>query len=176
MKPEQFNTLIIAADTAFKAKNTSDYSVMITMGLDRSGDIYIVDIHRERYEFPDLKRKMIMLNNQWRGKGLRGIYIEDKASGQSLIQELKRESGVSVIPYRISTDKVTRLSAVLPLIEGGRVLIPEHAPWLDAFHDECQTFPSGTYDDQIDALSIGLDVLAEPQVRVNTTSHQPLAP
>ena len=80
---------------------------MITMGLDRSGDIYIVDIHRERYEFPDLKRKMIMLNNQWRGKGLRGIYIEDKASGQSLIQELKRESGVSVIPYRISTDKVT---------------------------------------------------------------------
>ena len=78
MKPEQFNTLIIAADTAFKTKNTSDYSVMITMGLDRSGDIYIVDIHRERYEFPDLKRKMIMLNNQWRGKGLRGIYIEDK--------------------------------------------------------------------------------------------------
>ena len=160
MKPEQFNSLIIAADTAFKTKSTSDYSVMITMGLDKSGDIYIVDIHRDRYEFPDLKRKMIMLNNQWRGKGLRGIYIEDKASGQSLIQELKRESGVSVISYKISTDKVTRLSAVLPLIEGGRVLIPESAPWLDSFHQECQSFPSGTYDDQIDALSIGLDVLA----------------
>ena len=130
------------------------------MGLDKSGDIYIVDIHRDRYEFPDLKRKMIMLNNQWRGKGLRGIYIEDKASGQSLIQELKRESGVAVIPYRISTDKVTRLSAVLPLIEGGRVLLPDSATWLDTFHDECQTFPSGKHDDQIDALSIGLDVLA----------------
>ena len=160
MKPEQFNSLIIAADTAFKVKSTSDYSVMITMGLDKSGDIYIVDIHRDRYEFPDLKRKMIMLNNQWRGKGLRGIYIEDKASGQSLIQELKRESGVAVIPYRISTDKVTRLSAVLPLIEGGRVLLPDSATWLDTFHDECQTFPSGIHDDQIDALSIGLDVLA----------------
>jgi predicted phage terminase large subunit-like protein len=160
MRPEQFTSLIIAADTAFKAKSTSDYSVMMTMGLDKSGDIYIVDVHRERYEFPDLKRKMIMLNNQWRGRGLRGIYIEDKASGQSLLQELKRESGVSVIPYKISTDKVTRLSAVLPLIEGGRVLLPDNAPWLDAFHDECQTFPAGTHDDQIDALSIGLDVLA----------------
>lgn len=159
-KPEQFNSLIIAADTAFKAKATSDYSVMITMGLDQSGDIYIVDVHRDRYEFPDLKRKMIMLNNQWRGRGLRGIYIEDKASGQSLLQELKRESGVSVIPYRISTDKVSRLSAVLPLIEGGRVLLPDNAPWLDAFLDECQAFPSGKHDDQIDALSIGLDVLA----------------
>ena len=160
MRPEQFTSLIIAADTAFKAKSTSDYSVMMTMGLDKSGDIYIVDVHRERYEFPDLKRKMIMLNNQWRGRGLRGIYIEDKASGQSLLQELKRESGVSVIPYKISTDKVTRLSAVLPLIEGGRVLLPDKAHWLDAFHDECQTFPAGTHDDQIDALSIGLDVLA----------------
>ena len=160
MKPENFTSLIISADTAFKAKSTSDYSVMITMGLDASGDIYIVDVHRDRYEFPELKRKMIMLNNQWRGKGLRGIYVEDAASGQSLIQEMKRESGLSVIPYRTSGDKVSRLSAVLPLIEGGRVLLPEMAPWLDAFHDECQTFPSGTYDDQVDALSIGLDVLA----------------
>jgi len=160
MKPESFTSLIISADTAFKAKSTSDYTVMMTMGLDASGDIYIVDVHRDRYEFPDLKRKMIMLNNQWRGKGLRGIYVEDAASGQSLIQEMKRESGLSVIPYRTSGDKVSRLSAVLPLIEGGRVLLPEMAPWLDAFHDECQTFPSGTYDDQIDALSIGLDVLA----------------
>jgi predicted phage terminase large subunit-like protein len=160
MKPERFSSLIIAADTAFKAKQDSDYSVMIVCGLDTNGDIYIVDLVRDRFEFPELKRKMIMLNNQWRGRGLRGIYIEDKASGQSLIQELKRESGVSVIPYKISSDKVSRLNAVLPLIEGGRVLLPETANWLDAFYNECQSFPSGTHDDQIDALSIGLDVLA----------------
>ena len=160
MKPERFNSLIIAADTAFKVKQDSDYSVMAVMGLDTTGDIYIVDMVRDRFEFPELKRRMIQLNNQWRGKGLRGIYVDDKASGQSLIQELKRESGVSVIPYKISADKVTRLSAVLPLIEGGRVFVPEQANWIDEFYNECQSFPSGTHDDQIDALSIGLDVLA----------------
>tara|TARA_B100000768_G_scaffold50555_1_gene49368 strand:+ start:3570 stop:5234 length:1665 start_codon:yes stop_codon:yes gene_type:complete len=160
MKPEKFSSLIIAADTAFKARQDSDYSVMMVMGLDTTGDIYIIDCVRERFEFPELKRRMIQLNNQWRGRGLRGIYIEDKASGQSLIQELKRESGVSVIPYRVSTDKVTRLSAVLPIIEGGRVFIPSSAVWLDAFHDECQTFPAGTHDDMVDAMAIGLDVLA----------------
>ena len=160
MRPERFNSLIIAADTAFKAKQTSDYSVMMVMGLDATGDMYVVDAVRERFEFPDPKRRMIMLNNQWRGRGLRGIYIEDKASGQSLIQELRRESGISVVPYKVGSDKVTRLSSVLPLIEGGRVFIPDQAPWLDAFYDECQTFPSGTHDDMVDALSIGLDVLA----------------
>ena len=160
MKPERFVSLIIACDTAFKAKEDNDYSVMLVMGLDTSGDIYVVENHRGRYEFPELKKRMITLNNLWRGKGLRGIYIEDKASGQSLIQELKRESGVSVIPYKVSNDKVSRLNAVLPLIEGGRVFLPSTANWLDNFYDECQTFPSGTYDDQVDALSIGLDVLA----------------
>ncbi len=160
MRPERFSSLIIAADTAFKAKQDSDYSVMMVMGLDSNGDIYIVDAVRDRFEFPDLKRRMIQLNTEWRGRGLRGIYVEDKASGQSLIQELKRESGVSVVPYKISNDKVSRLSAVLPLIEGGRVFLPEIAPWLDPFMDECQTFPSGTHDDMVDALSIGLDVLA----------------
>ena len=160
MKPEKFNSLIIAADTAFKAGQDNDYSVMLVMGLDTNGDIYIVDNHRGKYEFPELKRKMIQINNLWRGRGLRGIYIEDKASGQSLIQELKRESGVSIIPYRVSNDKVSRLTAVLPLIEGGRVFLPEGASWLDDFYAECQAFPSGTHDDQIDALSIGLDVLA----------------
>lgn len=160
MKPERFTSLIIAADTAFKAKQNSDYSVMMVMGLDSNGDIYLVDAIRDRFEFPDLKRRMIMLNNEWRGRGLRGIYVEDKASGQSLIQELKRESGVSVIPYRVASDKVSRLNAVLPLIEGGRVFLPEVAPWLDPFMDECQTFPSGKHDDMVDALSMGLDVLA----------------
>jgi hypothetical protein len=40
------------------------------------------------------------------------------------------------------------------------VFIPSAAPWLDAFHDEMQTFPAGTHDDIVDAMTIGLDVLA----------------
>jgi predicted phage terminase large subunit-like protein len=160
MKPERFSSLIIAADTAFKARQDSDYSVLMTLGLDTTGDIYVVDVIREKFEFPELKRRMIQANNQWRGRGLRGIYIEDKASGQSLIQELQRESGISVVPYRVSSDKVSRVTSILPLIEGGRVFLPENAPWLDPFYEECQSFPSGKHDDMVDALSIGLDVLA----------------
>ena len=164
LRPEQFPNLIIACDTAFKANETSDFSVMMIIGMDTSGDIYLVDVIREKLEFPELKRKLIMLNTKYRGKGLRGVYIEDKASGQSLIQELKRESGIAVIPYKVVLDKVARLNAVLPLIEGGRVFIPEQAEWLDDFMQECQTFPSGAHDDQIDALSMGLDIMSRTQV------------
>lgn len=157
----EINMLIISADTAFKKTETADYSVMIVAGLSANGDIYILDVVRDRYDFPELKRVAVGLNARWRGQGLRGFYIEDKASGQSLIQELRTESGISVIPVKVSSDKVSRVNAVTPLIEGGRVFIPEKAQWLDDFMNEMQTFPNGKHDDIVDALSMALDALAK---------------
>tara|TARA_B100000214_G_C23969632_1_gene629445 strand:- start:846 stop:2474 length:1629 start_codon:yes stop_codon:yes gene_type:complete len=164
LSPENFMTLVIGVDTAFKKTESADYSVAVVAGVDRNGDIYIVDIIRGKYDFPELKARMIRLNNQWRGKGLRGLYIEDKASGQSLIQELKRESGISVIPYKVNNDKVARVNSILPLIEGGRVYIPEESSWLDEFIDESISFPNGNHDDQVDALTIAVDVLSRTSV------------
>jgi predicted phage terminase large subunit-like protein len=164
LRPENFVSLIIACDTAFKKTETADYSVAATLGLDRNGDIYVIDVLRGKYDFPELKQRLIRLNNRWRGRGLRAMYIEDKASGQSLIQELKRESGMSVIPYKVVNDKVARVNAILPLIEGGRVFIPEAADWLDAFIDESVSFPNGNHDDQVDAITMGIDVLSRTSV------------
>lgn len=161
LRPERFAALVIACDTAFKKTELSDYSVAVTAGMDRTGDIYIIDVMRGRYEFPELKQRLIQLNNKWRGRGLRSIYVEDKASGQSILQELKRQSGMSVIGYKTVHDKVARLNAVLPLIEGGRVFMPETAPWLDTFMEEAISFPGGSHDDQVDALTIALDVLSK---------------
>jgi predicted phage terminase large subunit-like protein len=132
--------------------------------MDRNGDIYIVDVLRGKFDFPELKQRLIRLNNRWRGRGLRAMYIEDKASGQSLIQELKRESGMSIIPYKVVHDKVARVNAILPIIEGGRVFIPESAQWLDEFIDECVSFPGGSHDDQVDAATMAIDVLSRTSI------------
>ena len=154
-------SIIIAADTAFKKTEQSDYSVLMVMGIDKQGDIYIIDVIRKKWDFPELKRNCIMTNTKWRGKGLRGVYVEDKASGQSLVQELKNQSGVSVLPYKVTQDKVARVNSVTPMIEGGRVFLPQSAHWLDDFVEETQAFPNGKNDDQVDALSLGLDVLSK---------------
>ncbi len=159
-KEVQCNTVIISADTAFKKTEQSDYSVLMVLGTDQGGDMYILDIIRNKYDFPELKRACTTLNAKWRGRGLRGMYIEDKASGQSLIQELRNQSGIAVLPYKVVQDKVARLNAITPLIEGGRVFLPTSAPWLDDFLEEAQQFPSGKHDDQIDALSMGIDALS----------------
>lgn len=164
LAPEKFVSLVITADTAFKKTETADYSVLVVAGVDTNGDMYIVDLLRGKWDFPELKQRMIRLNNHWRGKGLRAMYIEDKASGQSLIQELKRESGMSVIPYKVVNDKVARTNSVLPIIEGGRVFLPEESPWLDDFIDEAVSFPNGNHDDQVDAIVMAIDVLSRTSI------------
>lgn len=157
-------TIIITADTAFKKNETADYSVFVTAGMDQHGDIYILDVTRGRWEFPDLKKRLIQQNVRWRGRGLRATYVEDKASGQSLIQELRRESGIAVIARKVVNDKVSRVNAILPIVEGGRVFIPEQAAWVDDFLEETVTFPGGTHDDQVDAVTMAIDVLSRTSV------------
>lgn len=175
---QRFHTIVFACDTAFKTKQQNDPSVIMVMGLTPQGDMYILDVLRQRLDYPALKRKLLVENGKWRGRGLRGIYIEDKASGQSILQDLRREPGISVIPYKFpghrdASDKVARVNSILPLIEGGRLFVPEEAPWLDVLLEEIQSFPNGKHDDQVDALAMGIDVLSRIGLSNNFTQAFP---
>lgn len=159
--PIQFHALAIGVDTAFKAKAVNDYSVFTVAGITELGDIYILKVFREKLEFPDLKRKAVLINAIYRSQGLRGFWIEDNASGQSLIQELRSNTGVPVLPWKPgAADKVLRMTSITPLIESGRVFIPEEAEWLDDWLAELSAFPSVKNDDQADSFVITMDVLS----------------
>jgi predicted phage terminase large subunit-like protein len=108
---------------------------------------------RQRLELPDLKRKLIALAAEWNPNL---ILIEDVASGQSLIQELKAGTTLPGRPVKIEHDKVSRAHAVTPLIAAGRVFIPEKAPWVEAFLDELAAFPNGTWNDTVDSVTQAL--------------------
>ena len=81
------------------------------------------------------------------------ILIEDKASGQSLLQDLRQETVLALIPILPTADKLTRLTRVTPMMEAGQLALPLYAPWLPAFEAEFFTFPDSAHDDQVDAVS-----------------------
>jgi len=85
------------------------------------------------------------------------VLVEDKASGTSLIQELRAEhfSVVKEAPA-IDGDKIMRLHAQTAKIEGGFVLVPKEAPWLETYVLELVTFPNSKYDDQVDSTVFAL--------------------
>lgn len=160
--PTEFHAIVIGLDTAFKTKSWNDFSVITVAGITELGDIYILKVYREKLEYPDLKRKLVNINSVWRGRGLRGWYVEDAASGQSLIQDMRHGSSLTILPWKPGTnDKTNRCTSITPIIEGGRVFIPEEADWLDDWETELSQFPSGKHDDQVDSLVIVIDVASK---------------
>lgn len=160
--PTEFHAIVIGLDTAFKTKSWNDFSVITVAGITELGDIYILKVYREKLEYPDLKRKLVNINSVWRGRGLRGWYVEDAASGQSLIQDMRHGSSLTILPWKPGTnDKTNRCTSITPIIEGGRVFIPEEADWLDDWKTELSQFPSGKHDDQVDSLVIVIDVASK---------------
>lgn len=148
--------VVQAWDTAFKTKETNDYSVCVTIGVAASR-YYILDVWRDRCEFPDLKRALVAQQAKW---GAHSVIIEDKASGQSLLQELRRNTRVPIIPVKADVDKVLRANAVTAIHESGLVYLPEGEPWVSDFVDELAGFPTAPHDDQVDAFVHALKAAA----------------
>jgi predicted phage terminase large subunit-like protein len=151
---------IISCDSAYKTGAENDYTVLLVIGegTPRNPGYYILHMTRDRFEFPELKRQAIALCKLWSPNYL---LCEDKVSGTSLIQELRAETNLPVLPYKVSADKLTRAHAVSPLCESSRVFLPAHAHWLSNFISEVTSFPAGAHDDITDSLTMGLGYLRE---------------
>lgn len=147
-KDRHMQQIVQSWDTASKATELNDYSVGITAMVQNEA-IYILDVVRERLEFPALKKRIAAEKRKWKATK---VLIEDKGSGTNLIQDL-RNDGVFTVPIEPDGDKIVRMSAGSACIEDGRVFLPRNAPWLDIFRGEILAFPNGAHDDQVDALS-----------------------
>lgn len=142
--------LTLSFDTANKDNELNDNSVCEVWLSKPDGKKYLLDVWCDKVKFPMLKKVAADLITKWSPNE---ILIEDKASGQQLIQELQ-EAGVSNIiaidPGRES--KVMRMANEVTPIDNGFVWLPESAPWLFDFEQECKKFPAGKKD-RVDAMS-----------------------
>jgi len=153
----KFAFILQSWDTANKSGELNDYSVCTTWGV-FNGDYYLLDVYRQRVNFPELKRAVKDQVAKFRSNE---IVIEDKASGTQLIQDLKLEGAYNIKPYAPppSTDKIMRLHAQTAIFESGRVILPNEAPWLTEYVRELTSFPGSKYDDQVDSTTQALDYL-----------------
>jgi predicted phage terminase large subunit-like protein len=157
--PDRFDEVVQSWDTANKATELSDYSVCTTWGV-ANERYYLLDLYRERLNYPDLRRKAPELAQLHRADT---ILIEDKASGTQLIQDLKDDRLFAVTPYSPppGTDKIMRLYAQTALFENGRVLMPRRASWLVDYLNELTSFPGSKHDDQVDSTTQALHYMRE---------------
>jgi predicted phage terminase large subunit-like protein len=144
--------IVCALDAASKTGVRNDYSVVLALG-EHSGKFYVLDLRRARVEYPELKRMVLSAHDRWRPSH---FYVEDTANATALIQQLKSESHLPIIPVKVTASKDARAEAVSGIVESGRIMLPYDAPWLADFEDEVCSFPSGDHDDIVDAFTMVL--------------------
>tara|TARA_R110002051_G_scaffold78020_1_gene141484 strand:+ start:172 stop:1638 length:1467 start_codon:yes stop_codon:yes gene_type:complete len=150
--------VIQSYDTAFMKKETADYSAISTWGVfkpneDSEPGIILLDVVKDRYEFPELRKKAKEQYDYWKPET---VIVEAKASGLPLTYEL-RKMGIPVINFTPSkgNDKHTRVNSVAPLFEAGMVWCPDRK-FTDEMIEECAAFPLGEHDDLVDSMTQAL--------------------
>ncbi|MDE0589079.1 phage terminase large subunit [Halocynthiibacter sp. C4] len=145
----EYQLVVQSWDTAMSADPRADFSVCTTWGF-KENRWHLLDVFRERMDYPDLRKKALFLADKWQSDK---VLIEDAASGKPLLHDCHGEHPRRFRSIRPEKDKETRFGAACAPVEQGKIYLPKEAPWLATFKRELQGFPRSRYDDQVDSFS-----------------------
>ena len=170
----QLEYVIQSYDCAFTEKTTGDPTACTVWGVftyKKERNVLLLDAWSEHLSYPDLRTRAIgdwtseyggCKTGKYVTKARRPdrILVEAKASGQSLIQDL-RLARVPVIGYNPgNADKVSRAHQVAPTLELEIIWIPESqknqgqfVSWASEFLKETAKFPVAEHDDYVDTFT-----------------------
>jgi len=169
-----FEYILQSYDCAFTEKTTGDPTACTVWAMfTHKGERHamLIDAWDEHLSYPDLRAKAI---KDWtteyggmtkdspysRARRPDRILVEAKASGQSLLQDL-RLAKVPAVGYNPGlADKVSRAHQAAPTLELGLLWIPEagknpgqHVSWAAPFIKQLGKFPVAEHDDYVDTFT-----------------------
>jgi predicted phage terminase large subunit-like protein len=156
--------VILACDTAYTEKEENDWSACIAWGVfrdeARNPKIIMLEAWRERLELRALVTKIIATARRRKADA---VLIEAKASGLSVMQEIRRlmrDGEFTLFPDVPKGDKLARLHAASPAFSSGLVYAPERS-WSELVIDEVASFPRSRFKDLTDCVSSGIKKLRD---------------
>lgn len=184
-----FDYVVAALDTAYTTKTSNDPSAMTVWGVWSGGEgmaqanrsttydgsmtaldrqyredrpkAMLMYAWAERLELHELVEKVQDTMDSY---GVLKLLVENKASGYSVAQELRRLYGheeffVQLVDPK-GVDKLSRLYSVQHLFAEGLIYAPE-TTWADMVINQLAVFPKGKHDDLVDTTSMALKHLRD---------------
>ena len=166
----KFELVVQSWDTAFSEKATADYTAFTAWGLWKAVEgssmfhAMLIDFWQDQISYPDMRQAAMKEYQTKYGQDDRPVdlvIVEKKASGQSLIQDLRR-SGIAVKDFEPGqADKVQRAHLVSHLVKDGYVWLPESrnrqrkgqpCDWCNELLEQLCYFPNAAHDDGVDSV------------------------
>ena len=156
--PPSCEFTIMSLDAAQEANNRADYNSLTTWGVffneeTNNYNIILLNAIKERLEFPELKELVLREYKDWEPDAL---IVEKKSNGAALYQEMRR-MGIPLGEFTPGKgqDKISRVNSVADLFRSGIVWAPDKR-WAHELIEECNDFPAGANDDQVDSTTMAL--------------------
>lgn len=168
-----FQYIVQSYDTAFTEKTSGDPTGCIVFGVfefNNQQNVMVLDTWTEHLSYPELKERVMEdWKSQYGGqkdhptdKGRRPdvILVENKASGQSLLQDL-RQSNIPAIAYNPGrADKVQRAHIMAPILESECIWVLESKKnpreaisWAKPMLENWAKFPVVAHDELTDCAT-----------------------
>ena len=140
-------------DTAYTKNEKNDPTAGIAY-VREGADLYVLECASEWLDFGEQKRFIKDFSARNGYSPLSIIRIEPKATGISLVQEIKQGTALNVKEGEtVKGDKPARVNRCEGILEAGRVHLPKGMAWTAQFLDECAAFPNAAHDDRVDCLT-----------------------
>lgn len=165
----------ILVDPANEKKKSSDFTVILVIGLGPDNNYYLLDGIRDRLNLTEKTNKLFQMHRKW--KPLKVAY--EKYGMQSDIEHIQYIQEQETYRFEIQEvggveSKVDRIRKLVPIFQNNRMYIPEKLEFLNYqnqtidfvqtfIEDEFETFPVSLHDDMLDCMARILDPKIETQ-------------
>jgi len=148
-----------------------DYTCLLVAALDRSENLYLVDIWRGRTSPAEWVDHLLDMHHRW-GCASWGVEKGQLAAAVGpFLEKRARERRIypHLVPFPSRADKPTRARAIQGFMNYRGLHVNIRAPWYGPFLAELLSFPAGKHDDQVDALGLIGQQLSHMRPRRSTT-------
>ena len=153
------------AATAPKHGSDPDWTVGALVG-HKEGRYFVLDVRRMKGTPYDVE-KLIKITSEEDGISTRIVMEQEPgSSGVNVIDHYARHvvPGFNFKGQKSNTSKKDRAGVFSAASEAGNVMLAR-ATWNTPFLDECEVFPYGAHDDQVDAISGAIQALVSRKMK-----------
>jgi len=150
-----------AWDLAIGERESNDWTVGVTVGVDRSERIWVLDVRRGRWDSLGICDQILDNFELWRETAVGLERGQISMAIGPLLQRRMAERKLWDFPYDEKglkpgkRDKQLRARPIQGRMRQGMVMFPRPGSngWIDSLIQELLAFPSGVHDDQVDGLA-----------------------
>lgn len=170
----EYQLTFITADTAQKKGEANDFSVFELWGKTFDNRLHLIDLIRGKWDAEELRQQTLLFWEKCQKYNPYALYMEDKSSGIGVIQEIKKNHPIPILPISrnrhkddrglwISEDKFSRAMTGIPYIANGWVYLPnsENDDISRVLLAETSAFKadlSHKHDDLVDPMLDAIDI------------------